>query len=291
MLDNGNKIAVVLRAALLISAFAAPAYITAVAQEAVSCGRFGDAYEAQQFFLTHQSALDRDPYGLDEDGDGIACEALLMTGREVENWSTFSRIHVAVGGLVLFIAGFQFRELLGRRGVNVPSRGGKPGYNTRKMVYRDYLQTPEWAAIRERIQRRDGRKCKICGGTEELQIHHKSYDHRGREDPRDLITLCGGCHASTHGKYHPSAVAQTGSPIDFVKLSGSSDSGQVSLNASTSGPAKLSIVNLSGSNADVFRKRIALYPGRWSVTTSAVAKSPTRLAFYFMKPGARTIAE
>lgn len=45
-----------------------------------SCNDFGSWAEAQAFFVASGGPT-RDPFGLDADGDGVACEALLLRGR------------------------------------------------------------------------------------------------------------------------------------------------------------------------------------------------------------------
>jgi hypothetical protein len=45
---------------------------------------------------------------------------------------------------------------------------------------------------RQRVIKKAGYKCEECGNTENLQVHHISYD------PEILICLCGNCHANKH---------------------------------------------------------------------------------------------
>src|SRR5579859_5354533 len=63
-----------------------------------------------------------------------------------------------------------------------------------------YLKSPEWKQKREVILERDNHKCKYCGSTENLQIHHKSYKNWQNEREDELITLCSDCHAKIHNK-------------------------------------------------------------------------------------------
>ena len=61
--------------------------------------------------------------------------------------------------------------------------------------YKKYLMSDGWKKTREMRLNYDGNKCKNCGSTENLQVHHKCYDFEGREDVKnDLITLCYDCH-------------------------------------------------------------------------------------------------
>lgn len=68
------------------------------------------------------------------------------------------------------------------------------------MNYRDYLQTDYWKSVSNYIKNRDNGECVLCGETHHLQVHHKTYRHKGYEFQTDLHTLCGGCHAKFHDK-------------------------------------------------------------------------------------------
>lgn len=70
----------------------------------------------------------------------------------------------------------------------------------RMMAYEDYLKTTEWMVRRDWTLQRDGHRCRLCNGTKNLQVHHRTYERRGNEDPNDLTTLCEACHESFHEK-------------------------------------------------------------------------------------------
>ncbi len=72
----------------------------------------------------------------------------------------------------------------------------------RTMPYDEYLTSDHWKFVRGLALERDEYKCRLCGIREGLQVHHANYDHRGQEDQylNDLVTLCGNCHATFHGK-------------------------------------------------------------------------------------------
>lgn len=60
---------------------------------------------------------------------------------------------------------------------------------------RVYLKSKEWAKIRRRVLKRDGKVCRRCGGKATL-VHHRSYAEevmQGRDDEQ-LASLCEGCH-------------------------------------------------------------------------------------------------
>ena len=60
----------------------------------------------------------------------------------------------------------------------------------------DY-QDPRWKVKRQRILDRDNHTCKMCGDTDNLQVHHGFYekDRRAWTYPdHSLWTLCKSCH-------------------------------------------------------------------------------------------------
>lgn len=70
----------------------------------------------------------------------------------------------------------------------------------RTMPYAEYLLTPEWQETRRAALKRAGFACQVCNTGERLHVHHRTYERRGAELARDLIVLCGPCHALYHGK-------------------------------------------------------------------------------------------
>jgi len=70
-----------------------------------------------------------------------------------------------------------------------------------KQEYQVELNSPLWKARRLEILERDNHKCRFCGSTESLQVHHLEYENRlsawSYEDNK-LITLCGDCHKKQH---------------------------------------------------------------------------------------------
>lgn len=66
--------------------------------------------------------------------------------------------------------------------------------------YAKYLRSPHWLALRQRALDRAKHFCEACGSTDQLQVHHKTYERLRNERLDDLQVLCRGCHASTHGR-------------------------------------------------------------------------------------------
>jgi len=58
------------------------------------------------------------------------------------------------------------------------------------------------------VFRRDGWRCKRCGGKDDLSLHHKGHlDHPNSkwlrakaksDDPNNIVTVCGTCHDGVH---------------------------------------------------------------------------------------------
>ena len=67
------------------------------------------------------------------------------------------------------------------------------------MPYRLYLRTPEWRETRLAALIRAGHACHLNRShTERLEVHHNTYERRGRERPQDLVVLCRECHELFH---------------------------------------------------------------------------------------------
>lgn len=66
--------------------------------------------------------------------------------------------------------------------------------------YKQYLESPKWQEIRERILLRDNFQCQICGQKLNLHCHHIRGTHRFHEEkhPEDLMILCSDCHTMIH---------------------------------------------------------------------------------------------
>ena len=84
------------------------------------------------------------------------------------------------------------RGLRRRRG-----RGGAGGHSE---AYEAYMRSSEWRRRRAQILRRDGRRCRGCGGRAN-HVHHRWYSSPIGEEPAwALESLCEGCHRRAHGR-------------------------------------------------------------------------------------------
>ena len=61
--------------------------------------------------------------------------------------------------------------------------------------YEEYINSPRWWKKRRSAFSHYGRFCSRCGETEDLEVHHKTYERLGHELLDDLEVVCFMCHA------------------------------------------------------------------------------------------------
>lgn len=71
-------------------------------------------------------------------------------------------------------------------------------YDPEEIDYYEYLRTQAWEETRQKVFRRDGFKCVLCGEAKDLNVHHITYENLGAEKTSDLVTLCQICHEDIH---------------------------------------------------------------------------------------------
>lgn len=62
------------------------------------------------------------------------------------------------------------------------------------MTYPEYLLSPRWQEVRAAALERAGHRCQLCYSKVRLEVHHRTYERLGHEEPDDLIVLCSRCH-------------------------------------------------------------------------------------------------
>jgi hypothetical protein len=68
------------------------------------------------------------------------------------------------------------------------------------LSYQDYLKSDHWQHMREIAREHYGNTCCLCGTEDQLDVHHRTYERRGRERLSDVILLCRDCHSRYHAK-------------------------------------------------------------------------------------------
>ena len=73
----------------------------------------------------------------------------------------------------------------------------------RQITYDQYLKSFHWKNIkRAYYSSRAPKNCFICGATENLNLHHRTYKHLWKEIiGTHLNVLCRKCHLDVHFKY------------------------------------------------------------------------------------------
>jgi len=66
------------------------------------------------------------------------------------------------------------------------------------MNYKEYIQSDEWKALRQKRLEKDGLCCILCKASMWLICHHLTYDNIFQEDINDLVILCHRCHVRVH---------------------------------------------------------------------------------------------
>jgi hypothetical protein len=64
--------------------------------------------------------------------------------------------------------------------------------------WEEYINSPEWKWRKEQFYKTHPKVCYCCGSTENVQLHHTTYDHLGCEFDNELEPLCERCHSALH---------------------------------------------------------------------------------------------
>ena len=64
------------------------------------------------------------------------------------------------------------------------------------------LDANSYHELHRQVLERDGWRCQVCGGMQNLQVHHLKFrSHSGGDTEQNLITLCTECHERAHQKF------------------------------------------------------------------------------------------
>ena len=64
--------------------------------------------------------------------------------------------------------------------------------------YDSYIKSQVWLERRNKYFQTHEKRCYMCGSTQNIQLHHKTYERVGREPDDDLEPLCAECHKKVH---------------------------------------------------------------------------------------------
>lgn len=132
--------------------------------------------------------------------------------------------------------------------------------------YIEYLQSDHWKDVRRRAIERANFHCIICGNTQDLEVHHNSYDRLGGEHVDDLAVLCTKCHELYH----------THLSFGSVKVYSMADAAgeyQEYVDAIQSRKVKLGIPEIDHSIRGLIAGDVCVIVARSGVDKSALAQS------------------
>ena len=66
--------------------------------------------------------------------------------------------------------------------------------------YHTYLQSSEWKSLVSKVKSRD-QVCQLTRSSDNLEVHHITYDRLGSEDLSDLVLLSRSAHQFVHDYY------------------------------------------------------------------------------------------
>ena len=82
----------------------------------------------------------------------------------------------------------------------------------RRLPYGEYLKTAHWQRVRTLALEQAGHVCDLCGESDRLEVHHRTYERVGFERQSDLIVLCHDCHRDHHKALVLRAIRATAEP-------------------------------------------------------------------------------
>ena len=67
--------------------------------------------------------------------------------------------------------------------------------------YAEYLASPLWRSIRQRVYEAKGDDCQVCGVSRAVEINHERYDRNTLTGKtlKYLVPVCRHCHEVYHG--------------------------------------------------------------------------------------------
>ena len=89
-----------------------------------------------------------------------------------------------------------------------PGSQWTPARQRCRIDYLAYIESAAWRTRRFRWLRehreRTGKAatCQVCGGPDDLELHHHEYTRLGDEHYQDLAALCHTCHQLLHDIYN-----------------------------------------------------------------------------------------
>lgn len=106
-------------------------------------------------------------------------------------------------------------------GYRVNGHGPGKGWKEAPAWYIEYLESGDWKQRREQWLKAWGYRCALNKHhSEGLEVHHRTYDNLGAEEPEDCVVLCSRCHELHHKNMPiaPKQRPQTSQPLFAGKV-------------------------------------------------------------------------
>ena len=68
----------------------------------------------------------------------------------------------------------------------------------RRQAYEEYMDSPQWAKLRDLVLKRASYVCECCLVNPAVQAHHLTYEHFMCERAWELRAVCLQCHERIH---------------------------------------------------------------------------------------------
>jgi hypothetical protein len=146
-------------------------------------------------------------YRISPTGDKRFCYQCLDCDAQVGGYVGSAELSDAetAGAVPFDEAGRKAQYQQGREALHVEQEARRAG---RRTAYDDYLQSPEWHLLRQKVFTRaaklHGRDiygrpyCEGCGERPVEHVHHLTYEHVRRELLWELVGVCTSCHEKAH---------------------------------------------------------------------------------------------
>lgn len=82
-------------------------------------------------------------------------------------------------------------------------------------TYSTYLQSEAWENKRQHLFTLRGRRCEACGITNEIHVHHLTYERIFKEDIGDLMVLCKLHHEAAEEFCRKGIIEKSGNPAEL----------------------------------------------------------------------------
>ena len=84
--------------------------------------------------------------------------------------------------------------------------------------YHSYVNSPAWEERKIAYYAKHARRCKGCGTTDDVDLHHHTYKRLGAERDTDLVPVCESCHDTIHRLHKERGGSLTAATFDALRF-------------------------------------------------------------------------